>query len=107
MNNTIIKYIVLLFSIVAILYGVYDTIYDIGYNAKTAEVVAYQKAQSDSINNLSKQLSSIPNSVVAEYTKVYGSILYDIRDKPLFIVTKDGKCLPSKDFEKAYKGLLK
>jgi hypothetical protein len=85
----------------------YDYVYDRGYAAKTLEVETYQRKQSENIAALSKTLANLPAEVVLEYDKVYGSVLDDIKNKPLYIVSKDGKCQPSKDFEKAYRSLLK
>ena len=96
-----------LVSIFSGLYSAYDYVYDRGYNKKTQEVQEYQDKQAKALVALSKQVADMPAKIVADSAERYTSVLLAVKNKPLYVIDKSGKCLPSKDFDKAYRELLK
>lgn len=89
------------------LYSAYDYVYDRGYAAKTAEVNEYQARQAKELAKLSKNLAEVPKKVADDAAVANASILLSIKNRPLYFIDKSGNCQPSKDFDKAYRELLK
>jgi len=103
----LIAALLVLASVFSGLYSAYDYVYDKGYNRKALEVQEYQNAQSKVLVTLSKQVADMPAKIVADSAQNYAQVLLAVKNKPLYVIDKSGKCSPSKDFDKAYRELLK
>lgn len=94
--------IVLLVSLGLVSFG-----YNYGYDKKSAEVLTYQQSQTRAMEALSKEVADMPSKLIKGTEKSYAEILLSTKGKQMYIIDKSGKCMPSKDFEKAYRGLIK
>jgi hypothetical protein len=93
---------------------IYNAIYDRGYAAKSVEVEKEVKAQLAVIETNNRRLEQLSKTVADNATALgiqnsqnLAAVLLSVKNKQLYTITVDGKCVPSKDFEDAYRKLLK
>lgn len=85
----------------------YNNAYHRGYNAKAAEITQLQIRQSEELAKLSTVIENNSSAIIEQSKLNTAAILTEAKGKPMYKVDKAGKCSPSDDFAKAYKGLLK
>lgn len=101
-------------AVVVLITTTYSYVYNKGYNARSEEVAAdlarhaaAAEAQAIKLEQLSKKLSDVSESITAQNSQNLATILLSVKNKPLYVITPEGKCMPSKEFETAYTKLLK
>lgn len=93
---------------------IYNAVYDRGYSAKSAEVEKEIKAQlaivetnNKRLEQLSKTVTDASIAISIQNSQNLAAVLLSVKNKQLYTITTDGKCVPSKDFEDTYRKLLK
>jgi hypothetical protein len=103
----------LLVAIIALVY-IGFSIYNLGYQSCHAE---WDKAtdarnlvianQTEEIKRLTKEVIDSRDIVIQNSNEHLTTILLSVKNKPMYKVDAQGKCVPSTDFENAYIDIIK